>query len=93
MSSKAIRRSKAAGDHHPAADEAYEDLMPLVSQMRKADKTYRDIAFGLNDLGHKATLVDSLRLGNKKAAQSYERPISANPFQIKTLRIHSTNPP
>ena len=47
------RGAKAAGDQHrAAADEAYEDLMPLVSQMRTAGKSYRDIASGLNDLGH-----------------------------------------
>ena len=45
--------AKAAGEQHrAAADEAYEDLIPMVSQMRTEGKSFRDIATTLNDLGH-----------------------------------------
>ena len=45
--------AKIAGERHRAdADEAYEDLMPLVIQMRTDGKSYRAIAGELNDLGH-----------------------------------------
>ncbi|MFO0916872.1 MAG: recombinase family protein [Planctomycetaceae bacterium] len=42
----------AAERHRVDADEAYEDLMPLFSQMRTDGKSYRAIAGELNDLGH-----------------------------------------
>ena len=42
----------AAKRHQQAADEAYEDLVPVVTKMREDGKSYRQIASDLNDMGH-----------------------------------------
>ncbi len=43
----------AAGvKHKEAADAAYEDLIPLVLQMRGAGDSFRKIATALNEMGH-----------------------------------------
>ncbi|APZ95726.1 recombinase family protein [Fuerstiella marisgermanici] len=49
----AIKGAKVAGKRHQQdADEAYEDLVPVVTKMREDGKSYRQIASELNDMGH-----------------------------------------
>jgi len=61
----------AAATHRKAADSAYEDLIPMVTEMRNQGKSYGSIAVELNRLGHTTrhgklwTSTQVLRIANR----------------------------